>query len=141
MPLVPAAKEILKQLRQLNPDSEYVFIQDGQPLTTSTFNRRLQKCCNELGIEYKSSHKVRFSTASIMHKKGVSDTELSQLLGHTTLNMTRHYLRNITLAKGNSRKNESNQPRIALITAYKKPLKFTQTNANTKKEKKKPQNP
>lgn len=96
MPLVPAAKQILEQLRVINPDSEYIFIKDGQPITTSTFNRRLEKCCKELGIEYRSSHKVRFSTASIMHKNGVSETELSQLLGHTTLSMTRHYLRNIT---------------------------------------------
>lgn len=96
MPLVPAAKEILEQVRLLNPHSEYIFIQDGKTLTTSTFNRRLQKCCIDLGIKYRSSHKVRFSTASIMHKNGVSDTEMSQLLGHTTLNMTRHYFRNIT---------------------------------------------
>lgn len=96
MPLTPAAKQILEQVHVLNPDSEFIFIKDGQPITTSTFNRRLEKCCNELGIEYRFSHKVRFSTASIMHKNGVSETELSQLLGHTTLNMTRHYLRNIT---------------------------------------------
>ena len=96
MPLVPAAQRILKQIRLVNPNSEYLFIRDGKPITTSTFNRRLEKCCNELGIEYRSSHKIRFSTASIMHKNGVTDTELSQLLGHTTLNMTRHYLRNIT---------------------------------------------
>ena len=96
MPLVPAAKQILEQVRALNPDSEFIFSKDGKPITTSTFNRRLEKCCKELDIEYRSSHKIRFSTASIMHKNGVTDTELSQLLGHTTLNMTRHYLRNIT---------------------------------------------
>ena len=31
-----------------------------------------------------------------MYKNSVSETELSELFGHTTLNMTRHYLRNIT---------------------------------------------
>lgn len=40
MPLLPAAKEILEQVRMLNPDSEFIFIKDGQPITTSTFNRR-----------------------------------------------------------------------------------------------------
>lgn len=84
MPLVPAAKQILEQVRTINPDSKYIFIKDGQPITTSTFNRHLEKCCNELGIEYSSSHKVHLSTASFMHKNGVSDTELSRLLGHTT---------------------------------------------------------
>lgn len=95
IPLVPAAKAILEQLKKMNPDSEFIFIRNGKPLATVTFNRRLKKCCEELGIEYRSSHKIRFSTASIMFKNGMEETELSRLLGHTTLNMTRHYLRNI----------------------------------------------
>lgn len=75
MPLTPKAKEILAQIQVLNPDSKYIFIRNGQHLATVTFNRRLKKCCEELGIEYRSSQK---------------------LLGHTSLNMTHHYLRNIT---------------------------------------------
>ena len=96
MPLTPAAKSILKRLRFLNPNSEYILIRNGQPLSTVTFNRHLKKCCEALGIEYRSSHKLRFSTASILYKNGMEDTELQKLLGHTTLSMTRHYLRNIT---------------------------------------------
>jgi len=96
MPLTFKAREILEQIHRQNPDSEYIFIRDGQPLATVTFNRRLRKCCEELGIEYRSSHKLRFSTASIMYKNGMEDTELQKLLGHSSLNMTRHYLRNIT---------------------------------------------
>ncbi len=96
MPLTHKAKEILEQIRHQNPDSEFIFIRSGQPLATVTFNRRLKKCCEELNIEYRSSHKLRFSTASIMYKNGVEDTELQKLLGHTSLNMTHHYLRNIT---------------------------------------------
>ncbi|WP_157803191.1 tyrosine-type recombinase/integrase [Lacrimispora celerecrescens] len=93
MPLTPKAKEILEQVHLQNPNSEYIFIRNGQPLATVTFNRRLKKCCEELGIEYRSSHKLRFSTASILYKNGVEDTELQKLLGHTSLNMTHHYLR------------------------------------------------
>ena len=96
MPLTPNAKKILEQVRFQNPDSEFIFIRNSQPLATVTFNRRLKKCCEELGIEYRSSHKLRFSTASIMYKNGVEDTELQKLLGHSSLNMTHHYLRNIT---------------------------------------------
>lgn len=96
MPLTPRAMEILEQVRLQNPGSDYIFIRNGQPLATVTFNRRLRKCCEELGIEYRSSHKLRFSTASIMYKNGVEDTELQKLLGHTSLNMCHHYLRSIT---------------------------------------------
>ena len=75
MPLTPSAKRILEKIRKLNPDSEYILIRNGQP--------------------YRSSHKLRFSTASIMYKNGVDDTQLQRLLGHTTLTMTRHYLRDV----------------------------------------------
>ena len=95
MPLTPSAKRILEKIRKLNPDSEYILIRSGQPLSTCTFNRRLKKICVQLGIEYRSSHKLRFSTASIMYKNGVEDTQLQRLLGHTTLTMTRHYLRDV----------------------------------------------
>lgn len=96
MPMTQKAKDILAQIHTLNPDSDYIFIRNGQPLATVTFNRHLKRCCDALGIEYRSSHKLRFSTASIMYKNGVKDTELQRLLGHTSLTMTHHYLRNIT---------------------------------------------
>ncbi|MCD8370041.1 MAG: site-specific integrase [Clostridiales bacterium] len=104
MPLTPAAQEILSQIRRLNPDGIYILMRGDQPISTVTFNRRLKKCCNELGIEYRSSHKLRFSTASIMYKNGMEDTELQKLLGHTTLSMTRHYLKNIVPAEETSSK-------------------------------------
>ena len=97
MPLTPAAKAILEQVRKLQPaNQEFLFYRGNSPLATVTFNRRLKKCCNELGIRYLSSHQLRFSTASIMYKNGMKDTELQKLLGHTTLSMTRHYLCNVT---------------------------------------------
>ena len=96
IPLTDTAKHILDDIRHLNPNSEYLFYHDGKSLATVTFNRRIKKCCEELGIEYRSSHKVRFSTASIMYKNGVGAPELQKMLGHTTLTMTSHYLRSVT---------------------------------------------
>ena len=93
IPLTATAKQLLERIREINPNSEFLFVHDGVPLATVTFNRRLKKCCKELGIEYRSSHKVRFSTASIMYKNGVGAPELQKMLGHTTLAMTTHYLR------------------------------------------------
>lgn len=96
IPLTATAKQLLERIREINPNSEFLFVHDGIPLATVTFNRRLKKCCKELGIEYRSSHKVRFSTASIMYKNGVGAPELQKMLGHTTLAMTTHYLRSVT---------------------------------------------
>lgn len=96
IPLTATAKQLLERIREINPNSEFLFVHDGVPIATVTFNRRLKKCCKELGIEYRSSHKVRFSTASIMYKNGVGAPELQKMLGHTTLAMTTHYLRSVT---------------------------------------------
>lgn len=96
LPLTDACSRILNEVKRINPDSEYLFIRDSKPLATVTFNRRIKKCCEELGINYRSSHKIRFATASIMHKNGATDTELQEMLGHTNLTMTNEYLKNIT---------------------------------------------
>lgn len=98
IPLTSATKAILSSIKLINPNSDYLFIRNDMPLSTSTFNKRIKKYCKELGIEYRSSHKVRFSTASILYKNGVDAPELQKMLGHTTLTMTSHYLRSVTPA-------------------------------------------
>lgn len=96
LPLPDESIRIIECIRILNPNSEYLFFRDGKPITTCTFNRHLKRCCDSLNIEYRSSHKLRFSTASILYKKGVTVPELQGMLGHTTTAMTNHYLRNVS---------------------------------------------
>ena len=95
IPLTETAKKIIEQIKEVNPDSEFLFFQNNKPFATSTLNRRLKKQCKILGIKYCSSHGIRFSVASILYKNGMEPTELQKMLGHTTLAMTLHYLRNI----------------------------------------------
>ena len=75
-----------------------MIAQDGivsvNPLHLTTFTTHLEKFCNEVGIEYHSSHKIRFTSASMLYK-GHNLATLSKLLGHSTTSMTLHYFRNI----------------------------------------------
>lgn len=97
LPLIPKALEILDRIKEVNPDSEYLSIHsNNQPITTGTFNRHLEAICKELNIPYPSSHKIRFCVASMLYKEGIPATVIQELLGHTTLAMTLHYLRNVT---------------------------------------------
>ncbi|WP_395549389.1 MULTISPECIES: tyrosine-type recombinase/integrase [unclassified Lacrimispora] len=96
IPLTANARTILERIKEINPKNDYLFTRNGKPLSTCTFNRHIRRCCKDLGIEYRSSHKVRFSTASIMYKNGVGAPELQKMLDHTTLAMTTHYLRSVT---------------------------------------------
>lgn len=95
-PLTKKALEVLAKIKELNPDGEYILMQDGKQLYTDTFNKYLKKYCNEIGIEPRSSHKIRFTTASILYSQGLPLTNLQALLGHTTPAMTLHYIKQVT---------------------------------------------
>ena len=84
--------EILTKMKSLNPTGEFLFMHDGKPLTTDTFNRRLKKYCIASGIPYLSSHKIRFTGASMLYNAGVKAVDIQPLLGHSTLVMTEHYI-------------------------------------------------
>lgn len=90
--LPDAGVAVLKKMKEINPSGKFIFMHDGRPLTTDTFNRRLKKYCNEIGITYLSSHKIRFTGASMLYDAGVKPVNIQPLLGHSTLTMTQHYI-------------------------------------------------
>lgn len=96
IPLTNGAKEILAKAKEVNPTGRYIFMKDDRQLTTDTFNRRLKTYCKEIGIKPRSSHKIRFTVASILYENGMPLTDLQMALGHTTTAMTLHYLRKVT---------------------------------------------
>lgn len=94
LPLIPTAKRILNIIKSNNPDETYIFLPDGKFMETCTFNRHLKKACKQLDIPYRSSHKIRFSVSSHLYHNNIIDiSTLQNMLGHTTLNMTMHYIR------------------------------------------------
>ena len=98
-PLTDNAKEILKRIKAVNPDGEYILMRDGKQLLQDTFNEHLKKHCIEAGIKPRSSHKIRFTNASILYNNGMPLANLQNLLGHTTSAMTLHYIRSVTPAE------------------------------------------
>lgn len=96
--LTEQAIVILKKAKKLNPHGEYVFEPNGKLMTTDRFNRRLKKYCNECGVEYHSSHKIRFYCASTAYN-GDNIATISKFMGHSQVATTLHYLRNVD--KGN----------------------------------------
>lgn len=94
--IIPIVRDRKTDIKKISISELWKGKNISRPLATVTFNRRIKKCCMKLSIVYRSSHKIRFSTASILHKNGTTDTELQQQLGHTTLTMTNGYLKNIT---------------------------------------------
>ncbi|MCL2718712.1 MAG: tyrosine-type recombinase/integrase [Lachnospiraceae bacterium] len=94
-PLTQKAKLILEEVRKINPEGKYIFMIEGHQLSGEKFNERLCKYCCEIGIQSRSSHKIRFTVASMLYASGMPLTSLQRLLGHTTVAMTMHYLRQV----------------------------------------------
>lgn len=92
--LTDEALKILEKAKALNPQGTYVFEPDGDLMTTDSFNRRLKKYCKEAGVPYYSSHKIRFYNASSAYD-GKNLTTISRLMGHSKVETTLHYLRNV----------------------------------------------
>lgn len=93
--LTTECARILLEASQLNPNGEFLFMHKGRPLTTDTFNRYLKKYTTAVNIPYRSSHQIRFSSASILSQVGhVSLENLRKLMGHSTTRMTEHYANN-----------------------------------------------
>ena len=99
--LTDDAVEILQKAKELNPDGDFIFMPNGKPMTTDRFNRKLKKYCEECGIEYHSSHKIRFYNASSAYD-GNNIASLSVLMGHSEVATTIHYLRNVNSMTDNS---------------------------------------
>ena len=90
--LVPEAVEIIKKAHDINPDGEYLFMCHGRTINNDTFNERLRKYCNDAGVPYLSSHKLRFTVASTLKAAGVETAYLQKTLGHSNRAMTEHYI-------------------------------------------------
>ena len=72
--------DILKKAKALNPDGEYVFMPNGRPIITLTFNKRLKRYCEAAGVPYHSSHKIRFYACSAAYN-GENLAQVSKMMG------------------------------------------------------------
>ena len=92
--LTAPAIAIIQKALELNPNGTFLFEPNGKPMTTDRFNRKLKKYCEECGIPYHSSHKIRFYNASTAYS-GENLTTISRLMGHSQVQTTLHYLRSV----------------------------------------------
>ena len=86
------AVEVLNELKALTGDRFYVLNSAGNnPISENNFNSNLKKCCKKCGIPYYSSHKIRFYQCSRMYELQIDEKDIQAEMGHSTLEMTRHY--------------------------------------------------
>ena len=98
LPMSDRAYEALKRQRHETAFCEYVFMENGHPLDTTQFNRWLKRCCSAARVEYLSSHKIRFTTVTMMIDSGVSLGKAQKMAGHARTSTTEGYVRNCKTA-------------------------------------------
>ena len=92
-PLSELATKILKLQMDKAPDGEYLFMENGHPLDTTQFNRWLKRFCQEAGVRYLSSHKIRFRAVTEMYMAGFEDAQIQIASGHADPRTTDRYKR------------------------------------------------
>lgn len=83
--------ETLRQIKELNPDGEYLFEEKHRRINAHSFRKRLYDLCAQANIERKSPHCVRRYEASKMLSNGVDESTIKNQHGHTDIKTTKGY--------------------------------------------------
>lgn len=91
LPLSKQAIEVLSYIKQLRPDSTYLFPGrvEGQPL--KEIKKFWKKVLSEAGLENVRIHDLRHTHASHLVSSGLSLSIVGKLLGHTQASTTQRY--------------------------------------------------
>lgn len=88
-------KWLLEAIKNTNDDSEYCFSEDGVRLHTNSFRKKMQRICNNIGIPYRSPHKLRRTYATILIDNNVEMSIITKQMGHSNSSVTwNHYYKN-----------------------------------------------
>lgn len=85
------ARWTLNQILELNPHGEFLFMNKGKRIRENTFNKRFSSICKELKLEHRSSHKIRKTYGTTLLDCGVTESTVSEQLGHSDIATTRKY--------------------------------------------------
>jgi integrase len=85
------AQAIIDQLYLLNPNGEFLFMDDKGRIKSKRFNYYLTKACRELGIQEKTSHKMRKTYGSNLLEKEVGEAIVQGQLGHKQISTTHNF--------------------------------------------------
>ena len=98
-PISDEAIALLKKQRKDNPFGEYVFMYNGDAVKTNTVNHHLRRICEKVGVEYLSSHKIRFWSVVNM-SKALNPAEVQYMAGHLDPATTDHYRKRVSRVEG-----------------------------------------
>jgi integrase/recombinase XerD len=89
------AKALLKYKLKHRPDpldnDRFWLTKDGRPLTADRIEKIVSYCGDKAGLNHCYAHKLRHTSAVMYLRNGGDPFSLQKKLGHSSLQMTRHY--------------------------------------------------
>lgn len=94
LPLSPSLETVLKEYTRTFKISYWLFPNIGEDkLTTNALAHSFQKYCKDREVDHTNIHGLRHSFARLWIKNDGSMVKLQKVLGHSTLEMTRRYIK------------------------------------------------
>lgn len=92
-PMTAATAQAMCDWRDESGGTGLVFVDEkGRPLTSRDDNRAWHELCARAGVRDVDLHSARHTMVSLMLESGVDPEIIRQIVGHSTLVSTRHYL-------------------------------------------------
>lgn len=88
---IPKAVSILEKIPK---QGKYIFMRDGERITSRQIAYVLEKFAERQGVRTKSTHKMRKTYASNLNANGVPLDCIREMLGHSNLSTTLEYIYN-----------------------------------------------
>lgn len=89
--IVENLRPILKQLRRINPFTEYVFVKDGEVIRKHVFLDCLYRACDRAKIPRRGMHSLRKTYATRLINSNVDEAVIKYQMGHTDIGTTKGY--------------------------------------------------
>ena len=103
LPLINSAKKLLFDYLKERDVKSFIFEDNGKGLSAEQLRYRVSKAFKEIGLKV-TPHQLRHSFATEMLKTGAKITDISLLLGHSSLDSTQIYTKLNSEQKSNSYK-------------------------------------
>ena len=87
--LPPQAEKTIRAMRLLNPSGEYLMMKDGKRIRGKRVNEYLKNVCLEVGIDQKTSHKIRKTYTTVLFENNTDERFIMQQLGHNDISTTK----------------------------------------------------